>query len=231
MRQRTVCANCGPSELEKLDAIKTYKTYQSGETIVRAGYKMEFLGFVMCGVAALSRDLIDGRRQIIRLLLPSDFIGGLKQEVSPFEIVAIGEVTICKLPKLKFEAMVLSSPALEHRFLEIALDELDAAREWMLLLGRKSAREKVASLLVVLANHDAEQNGHSPADGLFFLVLLTRETMANYLALTLETVSRQFSALNKDGVIVLGDLGYVRVPDYAKLLYEAADDTDGGIIT
>lgn len=231
MREHTVCANCGPSELEKLDAIKTIITFQAGQTIVHAGDKVEFFGSVMRGVAALSRNLIDGRRQMVGLLLPSDFIGRLRQEVSPFDVEAVSEVTICQFPKPQFEALVLSSPALERCLLEVALDELDAAREWMLILGLKTAREKVSSLLVILAHHDAAQYGHSPADGLFFPALLTRADMADYLGLTLETVSRQFSALKNDGIIVLDDSQHICVPDFEMLMVETGDDSDGGIIS
>jgi len=231
VREHTVCANCGPSELEKLDAIKTYKTFQAGQTIVRAGDKVEFVGSIMRGVAALSKNLIDGRSQMVGLLLPSDFIGSLNQKNSPFDVEAISEVTICQFPKFRFEALVLSSPALERGLLELALDELDAAREWMLLLGRKTAREKVSSLLVILAYHDAAQNGHSPTDGLFFPVLLTRSSMADYLGLAFETVSRQMSALKNDGIIVLDDSQHICVPDFAMLLNEAGDDSDGGLIS
>ena len=231
VHQHTVCADCRPSELEKLDAIKTIITFQAGQTIVHAGDKVEFFGSVMRGVAALSRNLIDGRRQMVGLLLPSDFIGRLWQEVSPFDVEAVSEVMICQFPKPQFEALVLSSPALERRLLEVALDELDAAREWMLLLGRKTAREKVSSLLVVIARYDAAMNEHNPADGLFFPVLLKRESMAEYLGLTIETVSRQFSALKNDGIIVLDDSQHICVPDFAMLLNEAGDDSDGGIIS
>ena len=101
----------------------------------------------------------------------------------------------------------------------------------MLLLGRKTAREKVSSLLVILAYHDAAQSGHSPADGLFFPVLLTRSAMADYLGLTIETVSRQFSALKDDGIIILDDSQHICVPDFAMLLNETGDDFDGGIIS
>jgi len=230
VRKHTVCAVCGPSELEKLDALKTYKTFQAGQTIVYAGEQVEFVGFVMRGVAALSKILIDGRHQWVGLLLPSDSVGRLNQENSPFNVEAISEVTICQFPKSQFEALVLSSPALKRRMLEVALDELDAAREWMLLLGRKTTREKVSSLLVILAHHDARQHGYSPADGLFFPILLKRKDMADYLGLTIETVSRQFSSLKNDGVIVLEDSRHISVPDFAVLLNEAGDDSDGGII-
>ena len=85
----------------------------------------------------------------------------------------------------------------------MTLDELDAAREWMLLLGRKTAREKIASLLAIIARRDAALQPAAEPGVLVFDLPLTREQMADYLGLTLETVSRQMSALKKDGVISL----------------------------
>jgi CRP/FNR family transcriptional regulator len=58
---------------------------------------------------------------------------------------------------------------------------------------------------------------------------LTREAMADYLGLTLETVSRQVSALKRDGVISLQGTRTVVIPDFDRLQEEAGDDTDGGL--
>jgi CRP/FNR family transcriptional regulator len=113
-----------------------------------------------------------------------------------------------------------------QRLLEMTLDELDAAREWMLLLGRKTAREKIASLLALLARRDAAAKGRG---GVVFDLPLTREEMADYLGLTLETVSRQMTALRKDGVIALDGTRHVRVADFDRLLDETGDDTDGDV--
>jgi CRP/FNR family transcriptional regulator, anaerobic regulatory protein len=105
---------------------------------------------------------------------------------------------------------------------------LDAAREWMLVLGRKTAREKIASLLSIVARRDASLTPKGVVNTVTFDLPLTREAMADYLGLTLETVSRQMSALKKDGVISLEGKRRVTVPDMARLLEEAGDDSDGG---
>ena len=97
-----------------------------------------------------------------------------------------------------------TTPHVGQRLLEMTLDELDAAREWMLLLGRKTAREKIASLLSIIARRDASLNLRRAHGQLAFDLPLTREAMADYLGLTLETVSRQMSALKRDGVIEPG---------------------------
>jgi len=230
IRTRAICAYCDESELGQLDEIKSYKSYQAGETIVWAGEEMPLIGSVVSGVATLSRSLADGRRQMVGLLLPSDFIGRPGRKVAPYDVVAANEVLICQFRVGKFSNLIDSTPALERRLLDMTMDELDSAREWMLLLGRKTAREKIASVLVIFARRDAEFHQEKPGDGLRFEVPLTREAMADYLGLTIETVSRQFSALKKSGVIILEDARHIRVPDYVRLLDEASDDSDGGFI-
>ena len=121
------------------------------------------------------------------------------------------------------------TPSVAGRLLEMTLDELDAAREWLLLLGRKSAREKIASFLAIIARREAALRHVSPGGRMRFDLPLTREAMADYLGLTLETVSRQMSALKREGVIVLDGKRQVIVPDYAALVQESGDDTDGGL--
>ena len=111
----------------------------------------------------------------------------------------------------------------------MALDELDAAREWMLLLGRKTAREKIASLLAITARR-ASINGDTDAGHVEIDLPLTREAMSDYLGLTLETVSRQISALKKEGVIELNGKRRVLIPDMQALMAEAGDDEDGGAL-
>jgi CRP/FNR family transcriptional regulator len=231
IRHKAVCAYCEPHELVKLDEMKSYRTFQAGETIVWAGEEIEVLGTVVSGVATLSRTLPDGRRQMVGLLLPSDFVGRPGRKNAPYDVVAANEVMICQFLKPKFENLVSKTPALERRLLDMTLDELDAAREWMLLLGRKTAREKIASLLVIIARRDAALNSTTVGDGLHFALPLTREAMSDYLGLTIETVSRQISALKKSGIIILEDSRHIRVPDYVALLDEAGDDSDGGYIS
>ena len=97
--------------------------------------------------------------------------------------------------------------------------------------GARQRGKKIASLLGIIARRDASLNLASKTSGeMVFDLPLTREAMADYLGLTLETVSRQISALRKDGVIVLEGKRHVTVPDINRLMEEAGDDSDGGML-
>ncbi|NCO21394.1 MAG: Crp/Fnr family transcriptional regulator [Rhodobacterales bacterium] len=221
IRHSAVCSRCEPDELLQLEDIKYYRSFAPGQPIVWRGDRMEHVASVVSGVASISQSMEDGRTQMVGLLMGSDFIGRPGREFAPYDVTAISAVTLCCFRRRPFEHLIATTPNVAQRLLEMALDELDAAREWMLLLGRKTAREKIASLLALMARR-AHLPGMSRATS--FELLLTREMMGNYLGVTLETVSRQISALKADGIIVLDGNRAIAVPDMARLHREAGED-------
>ncbi len=190
---------------------------------------MDFVASVVTGVATLTQVMEDGRTQTVGLLFPSDFVGRPGRDAAPYNVIATTDVMMCCFRKKPFEELMARTPHIGQRLLEMTLDELDAAREWMLLLGRKTAREKIASLLAIVARRDASLQGQVRQRQVTFDLPLTREAMADYLGLTLETVSRQISALKREGIIELAGKRTVNVPDLDRLIEEAADDADGGM--
>lgn len=230
IRHRAVCARCEADELERLDQIKYYRSFEAGQTVIWAGDKMDFVGSVVSGIATLTQTMEDGRTQMVGLLLPSDFVGRPGRDAAAYDVHAVSDIVMCCFRKKPFEEMMIRTPHISQRLLEMTLDELDAAREWMLVLGRKTAREKIASLMAIIARRDAVLNMAAARGPLVFDLPLTREAMADYLGLTLETVSRQISALRKDGIISLEGKRRVTVPDFNRLLEEAGDDSDGGML-
>jgi CRP/FNR family transcriptional regulator len=230
IRHRAVCARCETDELERLEAVKYYRTFEAGQTVVWAGDKMDFVGSVIEGVASLTQTMEDGRRQMVGLLLPSDFLGRPNRDTVAYDVTATTDLQLCCFRRAPFQQMLTDMPHISQRLLEMTLDELDAAREWMLLLGRKTAREKIASFLSIIARRDVTVQQTGLLDEVDFDLPLTREAMADYLGLTLETVSRQMSALKKDGVIRLEGKRHIVVPDFQVLMDETGDDSDGGVL-
>ncbi|MEN8838399.1 MAG: Crp/Fnr family transcriptional regulator [Celeribacter marinus] len=230
IRHRAVCARCEADELAVLDDIKYYRSYEAGQPIVWSGDRMDFVASVVTGVASLSQAMEDGRTQMVGLLLPSDFLGRPGRDAAPYDVVAVSNLTLCCFRRKPFEKMMTGTPHISQRLLEMTLDELDAAREWMLILGRKTAREKIASLLAILARRETSLALKKTEDGMMFELPLTREAMADYLGLTLETVSRQVSALKREGIIILEGKRRVLIPDFDRLQMETGDDADGGMM-
>lgn len=228
IRHRAVCARCDDDELEQLNQIKFYKTYTAGQTIAMRGDALDVVASVVAGTATLERAIEDGRTQLVGLLLPSDFIGRPGRDTLQYDVTAVTDVTLCCFQRKPFEALLTRIPHVQERLLEMALDELDAARDWMLLLGRKTAREKIASFLMLIAKRTVHPDGQVLGDLSRIELPISREAMANFLGLTIETVSRQFTGLRKDGVIELDGNRSVRIPDLETLLLESGDDSDGG---
>ncbi|WP_299129468.1 transcriptional regulator FnrL [uncultured Amaricoccus sp.] len=229
IRERAVCACASPAELEELNRIKSYRSFAPGETIAWAGETMPLVGSVVEGVATLALTLADGRRQMVGLLLPADFLGRPGRTRSSYDVVAATEITLCMFRRAEFERLLRDSPRLGQRLLDMTLDELEVAREWMLLLGRKTARERIASLLVIMARRQAGVGDDPTPGGASFPLHITREAMADYLGLTIETVSRQISALRREGQIRLCENRMVEVPNLDSLVVESGGGVDPAV--
>lgn len=224
IRHRAVCARCDDGELARLEKMKTYKSYKAGAPILWRGDELTFVGSVVHGVAALTKTMEDGRTQMVGLLLPSDFIGRPGRERIEFDVTATTDVTLCCFQRKPFEKLVTDTPHVAQRLMELALDELDAARDWMVLLGRKTAREKIATFVLMLV----QRTRIPDADGAIqpLNMPMTRDQIADYLGLTLETVSRQFNALKKDGIIAFSDRHHFSVLDLAGLHNATGNDAE-----
>lgn len=226
IRERAVCATCDGDELRRLEDIKYYRSFDAGQPIMYQGDEMQFVGTVVTGAAKLSRTLPDGRVQMLGLLLPSDFIGRPGRETVAYDVEAIEQVTLCCFRRKPFEQMVRDTPNLGQRLLTMSLDELDVAREWMLLLGRKTAREKISCLLALIAQRKSSLTLQATSDTVTFDLPMSRAAMGDYMGLTIETVSRQVTALRKAGIIKVAEKRQITIPSMRRLMAETGDDLD-----
>ena len=226
VRHKAVCGAMSDSELEILNTISRRRKIPAGQVIFTDQESSEFFANVLSGTVKLTKTLPDGRQQIVGLLFPPDFLGRAFSYNNPYFAEASSDVELCCFPHDAYEKVIADHPSLQHRLFENALDELDAAREWMLLLGRKTAQEKVASFLMLLAKRShlvGCSHHHAPAVTTFELPL-TRADMADYLGLTIETVSRQLTKLRAKGVIKLTSNRFFEVPNIDALSEVAGID-------
>lgn len=222
-RHRGVCGALNPEELTKL-AKHTHKdAFNAGTELMHSGSEVSQYSNVIKGVVKLTKLMADGRQQIVGLQFSPDFLGRPFRRENNVDAEAANEVRLCSFPKSVLDDLVKNSPDLEHKLHEQALKELDEARDMMLMLGRKTATEKVATFLHLIAAHeDPEVN--EDVDIREFDLPLKRLDMADFLGLTIETVSRQLTKLRKLEIITISHTTHIRINSIEKLRVIAAID-------
>jgi len=206
-RQFAVCGALAEADLPGLAALSSHVRFRSGQVVSEEGAPADWVFSVVSGVISLHKALPDGRRQTTGFRFAGDFVGLSSRIVNACGAEAITDVEACRLPRPRFESYMDTHPALRRRLLSMTADELSAAHDQMLLLGRKTARERVASFLLQLA--DRAVSRRIPASPV--VLPMRRQAIADYLGLTIETVSRTFTNLARSGVIEMIDTSTLRI--------------------
>ncbi len=197
VRPLSICDSLAEDELQHLAAIVSPLRLGPGQPLFDEGEQADFLFNVISGCVKVYKLLPDGRRQIIGFLFTGDFLGLAMTDVYAYSAEAVTGAELCRFPRRKLESLMERYPQIEKRLLGLANHELAVAQEQMLLLGRKTAKERLVSFLLMLSKR-ARMDG-SDADQVF--VPITRNDIGDYLGLTTETVSRSFTQLRNDGLI------------------------------
>lgn len=211
-RHQGICGALTPTQLLAVSRHTRRVHHEAGDELLADAEPIKSYGNVLRGVVKLSKVLEDGRQQVVGLQFAPDLLGRLFASESRVTAEAASDVDMCMIPKPALEAMVRENPELEHRVMLQTLRELDEARDWMVTLGRKTAAEKLASFLYLIASH-IDPTGEVTT----FDLPLSRADIGDFLGLTIETVSRQMTRLKADGVIEIENYRHVCVPDLARL--------------
>lgn len=190
------------------------KTFAKGDVLFWDGDESDYLYLVVSGIVRGSKLLGDGRRQVARFAFPGDILEYRRQWNYPYTAEAITPVTAIAISRQRFEQLMSRVPCLRGLVMQVILDELEGTREQLLALGRLSATERVAYFLSSTARHLGRDS-----EGAFDLPM-SRQDIADYLGLTIETVSRIISKLKRAGKIRLLPSGRIIIPD----LEEFSDD-------
>lgn len=204
VRNRAICAALDSEEVKLLNAIGRRRKLEPGESLIWEGDDSLLVANVIEGVLKLSTGTEDGREQIVGVVYPSDFIGRPFGATTRHTVTALTEANVCVFSRADFDSFAHGHPALEHKLLKRTLAELDRTRNWMLLLGRKNAEERLATFLLDMSERLAEtgcEDGEEKLES--FELPFSRQQVADLLGLTIETVSRQFTRLKKDGIVDL----------------------------
>ncbi len=219
VRDKAICGALSLEELKHLNGITTQVKVPTGRMIFCEGDESTYLFNVVRGAIRLSKLLPDGRRQVTGFLFPGDFLGLSVAEHYAYSADTLNDVALCRFERSKLVQLLDEFPKLERRLLDLASHELAEAHGHLLLLGRKTATERLASLLLKLLERIGEdQNGEMTID-----LPMSRHDLADYAGLSMETVSRTFTRLRKEGVIETPDTRFVVVSDTDALQDRAGD--------
>ena len=200
VRDLTVCSALEDWELERLNAIRMSTEVPHGATLFDEGAQANYVYNLTAGCMKLYKLLPDGRRQITGFVFPGDFLGLASASEYIYTAETVSDSALCRFKRTQLKKLFEEFPKLESRLLSISRDELVDAHNQMLLLGRKTARERIASFLLMLSKR-AEELGFP---GNPISVPMSRNDIGDYLGLTTETVSRTMTRLKSSDVISLG---------------------------
>lgn len=221
VRDKAVCGVLDCDRLEEFRNLGWTLKLAPGQALFHEGDPATRVFTLTKGTLKLYKLLADGRRQVTGFLHPGDFLGISVDDEHAFSAEALEPSQLCWFPRARFDDFVEDQPKMERELYRMAAHELAAAQQQFVLLGRKTASERLASFLLLLADRTQEAEGKKPGT---VQLPMSRSDIADYLGLTKETVSRVISALKRDRIIRLESLEMIRILDRGGLeqLSEAA---------
>jgi len=193
----------------------TIRRFARGDVLIHEQTPAESVYAVIEGALAVEKRQPSGTAQIVGFLFPKDTSGVVHGSQYTYTVRCLVDTEALVLPRAVFERLCEDSPRMQRAILQLASNELVAAQDHLVLLGRKTASERLASFLLNL-----EKRCNGAGDACVWLPM-RRSDIANHLGLTLETVSRLFSDFEKRGLLARSSLRAVQIADRAALKYLA----------
>ncbi len=211
VRSLSICGVLDHADLTEFERIARPVHLTPNEALFTAGQAASSVHTLTAGAARLYKLLPDGRRQVIGFALPGDFLGTAPSDRYGYSVDAIGSVSACRLSVEAFAQFIEQRPHLLLRINEFVARELMLAQDQMLLLGRRTAEEKVAAFLVGWR----DRLGQTGDDRQTITLPMSRQDIADYLGLTIETVSRTLTRFEREKLLMI-TIGGVRLLDSAR---------------
>jgi CRP/FNR family transcriptional regulator len=205
----------GEADLEQLDRIiKRKRPVRRGEHLFQVGDRFQAIYAVRSGSIKTYAPTEDGHEQVIGFHLPGELLGlaAITAEFHPCAAKALETSSVCEIPFDELEALSERIPSLQHQLLKVMSKEILHDQSLLMLLGKKSAEERLAALLISLSDR-YRQRGFSVSE---FHLSMSRNDIGNYLGLAVETVSRLFTRFQEEGLLTV-QRKHIRILDLPRL--------------
>ncbi|MCS6891352.1 MAG: Crp/Fnr family transcriptional regulator [Rhodovarius sp.] len=208
-----ICAALDIAGLDEMSHETRRSSVAAREVLFREGDEATHIVMLVRGTAKLSRQLPDGKQQVLGFRFDGDMLGFTTGPCFIADAEMLTDGVICRVSRRDFEAMLARYPVLQRRLIDLCAQELAATQEQLVTVGRRQAEQRVAAFLLSLAQAQ-KARGASPQA---FEMPMTRAEIGDLLGLALETVSRAFSALRRRGLVREPGGNRVELPNIAAL--------------
>jgi CRP/FNR family transcriptional regulator len=197
VREQAVCAAMPPEDLDRLIGVVRRISLDAEQILCLEGEAAKYVYSINGGIARLTKMLPDGRRLVTAFLHPGNLIGLAGDESYACTAEAVTPLELCRFPRVALNELLSDYPEMEKRLLAMACGELWLAQTQLLLLGRKTARERLTTFLWNWISRARPEE----LSGQVIELPMARADIADHLGLTPETISRVFTALVEDGIV------------------------------
>ncbi|WP_445487837.1 Crp/Fnr family transcriptional regulator [Niallia sp. 03133] len=202
-------------EINKITKMVTHKQYKKGQLLLNEGEKSDTLFIIHSGKVKLSKLTINGKEQILHLLIKGDFFGEMhlfhEKEKANFSAYAMEDTKICFLAKDDFDEIMLKNPAISIKLLKTITKRLSHTEDLAQTLATKDPEVRIAFLLAEFS----EKFGKKGENGILIDLPFTREEISSYVGLTRETISRKLSKFVDSGFLTLKGNKQILIKDPA----------------
>jgi CRP/FNR family transcriptional regulator len=200
-----LCRSLDPAILDDVLGEAEQLTLAPRRMLFNEGDRAGHVFTLVHGTAKLARLLPDGREQVLGFRFSGDVLGYTGAERYPFAAQLLTPSNVCRLERRRLDELLHRYPALERRLLDLCMQELAATQEQLVTVGRRTAEARVAAFLLSLAETGRRRNLVGSVLGM----PMTRGDIADFLGLTLETVSGTLTAFRRRG--------WVREPAHGRM--------------
>lgn len=210
---RDLCLPCGMTggDVERLDSLMFgRRKIAAGQTLYREGDRFQFIYAVRSGTFKSSLLLADGREQVGGFYMAGELMGldGVAHGAHASSTIALEDAEVCSIPYTHFTEMAAGNSGMQHVVSRLMSREIVREHSLMVLLGSMNAEERLAAFLLNLSQR-LKARGYSASE---FHLRMTRAEIGSYLGMTLETVSRTFSAFQQQRLLEV-DKRHIRIID------------------
>ena len=214
VRDRAACSALDEQQRTELAQLGSHRTLRRGETLFAAGDDNAICATLISGALKISSFDESGTEHILSLIHPAGFVGEMFAPLARHDVIALTESKLCLFTRDRYEAAAARFPALGQALLRRASEDLFESRALLALMTGRTSRQRVAGFLMAMANAASDRPCH-PAGS--FDLTLTRGDLASLLGLTIETVSRQLTQLEREGIIRRKGSRGIELVDAARL--------------